>query len=220
MHPYDHARSSAHIHGGAIETYLPMHQWFDATKVCLAHTVHRALRHHREGVAEAAALFGAALAVPGAAAVAVHALGMQHLAEDTGRLPSAADWLVHLDGGDLFPAVTPAAAELAERSAKRFGGAAARYLPLHRWFLETAAWMDDPRHLAMRHHSFGIFAAESALGVTLGSPAGSKVPTRVVAEQHVRAVMGRIPTASSLLQRIRVQRWMAAATSPRKLGLR
>ncbi len=99
--------------------------------------------------------------------------------------------------------------------AQRFGGAAGDYLPLHVWFLSTGAWFDfkDPRHLAMRHHSFGIFEAETRFGVVLKPPNCPPVPTRIVAERHVRAVLGRVPAASDFLLRVKGALWMAAAQS-------
>ena len=50
MHPYDHARSSARIHGGVWQDYFELHSWFDASKSLLCRFTHRALRHHLEGV--------------------------------------------------------------------------------------------------------------------------------------------------------------------------
>ena len=61
MHPYHHALSSQREHGGEIADYLPLHSWFDATKSALAHFTHRALRHHREGIAEATHVFGSTI---------------------------------------------------------------------------------------------------------------------------------------------------------------
>jgi hypothetical protein len=49
MHPYHHALSSARKHGGKIEDYLPLHQWFDETKKHICDFRHRALRHHSIG---------------------------------------------------------------------------------------------------------------------------------------------------------------------------
>jgi hypothetical protein len=42
------------------------------------------------------------------------------------------------------------------------------------------------------------------------------VPTRVAAEWHVRAVLGRIPAATDFLRRIKGQAWMAAARKTRR----
>lgn len=218
MHPWDHARSSARVHGGTPEIYVPFHSWFDATKATLANFRHRALRHHREGIEEAVGIFGPRLQGAGNSPVDTESLGLQHLAEDVACAPLARDWLQHAEHGDL-PRTWRSAEYLAEQSAMRFGGTVADFVALHAWFMASRDWMYDNRHPIMRHHAFGIFEAEARFGIVLHLTNGRAVPTRIVAERHVRSVLGSIPTASSMLRMIRPQRWMAAATSPRKLGL-
>jgi hypothetical protein len=216
MHPYHHALSSQRRHGGETIDYLPLHNWFDASKSTQAHFTHRALRHHRGGVAEAVRLFADTIYNADNAAISVETLGYQHLTEDLGILASAADWLRHLEfpasGPALLPsAPVPPAEELASASARKFETTADAVLPLHCWFLETQTWFGDSRHLAMRHHSFGIFEAEQRFGLIL---AASAVPTRIIAEWHVRAILGRIPATTDFLRRIKGQPWMAAARKP------
>lgn len=155
--------------------------------------------------------------------MSVETLSLQHLTEDMSVIPSAADWLRHIDlpagGTPLTPTrPTPSAAELAAASARHFQTAPDAVLPLHNWFLDTSTWFDDPRHFAMRHHSFGIFQAEQRFGVVLGQDP-SPTPTRIVAEWHVRTVLGRIPAAADYLRRIKGQPWMAAAHNARRRGL-
>ena len=182
MHPYHHALSSQRRHGGQTADYLPLHNWFDFSKSALAHFTHRALHHHREGIGEAVHLFGATIRNADDAAISVESLGMQHLAEDMSIIPAAADWLQQMEcpaNGTPLPALhaTPSAEQLALISARRFATTPETVLPLHRWFLATAAWFDDPRHLAMRHHSFGIFEAEQRFGIVLGD---TGIPTRIL----------------------------------------
>jgi hypothetical protein len=198
MHPYHHALSSQREHGGTAADYLPLHNYFDASKSSLAHFTHRALNHHREGIREAVRLFGATIVNADKAVVSVETLALQHLAEDMSIIPSAADWLQHLqwlanDGPTAPPPDTPSPERLAAASARHFGTMPEILLPLHSWFLETAAWFSDHRHFAMRHHSFGIFQAEIHFGCVLGHDGSSPVPTRIAAEWHVRTVLGRIP---------------------------
>lgn len=220
MHPYHHALSSQRQHGGAVSDYLPLHAWFDASKAALAHFTHRALRHHREGVAEAVRVFGDTIGNADGVRISVEALGLQHLAEDLSILPAAADWLHHIElPVALAPTALPTPEELATASATRFGITVERLMLLHRWFLETSTWFPDARHLAMRHHSFGIFEAEARFGVLLAGDRQAPLPTRVAAEWHVRAVLGRVPAVPDFLRRIKGQGWMAAAQSPRRLGL-
>ena len=47
----------------------------------------------------------------------------------------------------------------AQSSARKFGGRAEDYLPIHNWFDESKAFLGDFRHRALRHHAEGIFLA-------------------------------------------------------------
>ena len=116
MHPYHHALSSQREHGGEVNDYLALHAWFDASKAALAHFTHRALRHHREGVAEAMRIFGETIANADGARVSVEALGLRHLAEDMSLVPSAADWLNHIE---LPAALAPASLRFAGGTRRR-----------------------------------------------------------------------------------------------------
>ncbi|MCG8273897.1 hypothetical protein MIC97_20645 [Aquamicrobium sp. NLF2-7] len=219
MHPYDHARSSARIHGGVWQDYFALHSWFDASKAVLCRFTHRALRHHLEGAAEAMAHFGADIRNSDGVDVDTMTLGLQHLEEDCPHTVHARDWLVGFDAPDWLPAELPDAEDLAQASVMRFGGKVSDFLPLHRWFLATAGWADGNEHLAFRHHAFGVFEAEARFGPVILIDDRRAVPTRVVAERHVQEVLGRVPPATEFLRRIRGERWMLQATSPRKLGL-
>lgn len=126
--------------------------------------------------------------------------------------PCAADWLEHLDAPEWLPTRWPSAEEIAEREATRLGEVEpGEIIALFRWMLEPSAWFDDPRHLAMRHHTFGIFEAEDVFGVTMPTASGLQLPTRYLAERPIRRVLGRNPQASDWLRRIRGQKWMAVA---------
>lgn len=91
---YYHAESSARKFGGTPEDYLPVHDWFDATKELMADFRHRALRHHAQGIFEAERLFGPLLRNSDGRDVPIRLIGEQHVREDCGGLiPSAQDWL-------------------------------------------------------------------------------------------------------------------------------
>jgi hypothetical protein len=222
IHPYHHALASQRAYGGAVSDYLPLHNWFDASKSSLAFFTHRAIHHHREGIAEAVHLFGAAVVNAEGCAISVEALALQHLAEDMSIIPTAADWLQCIEfpvAGITLPSTTPSADELSIASGRHFQARPETLRPLHSWFLETANWFGDARHFAMRHHSFGIFEAERLFGVVLGQEDPCPVPTRMLAEWHVRTVLGRIPATADFLRRIKGQPWMAAAHNARRRGL-
>lgn len=93
-HPLYHAQSTARIFGGTPEDYLPVHQWFDATKESFCDFRHRALRHHAEGIFEAERVFGVTIRNSEGKDVPIRLIGELHVREDCGgRVPSLAEWL-------------------------------------------------------------------------------------------------------------------------------
>ena len=189
MHPYHHAVSSAKIFGGRWEDYAPVHHWFDATKISMPHFLHRALRHHKEGISEASRIFKP---ING---ISIEAIGNQHMQEDCGLIPSASDWFKghHIDL--KIKKEIPSLEELCQKSSIKFGGDLEDYKDLHSWFLQTEKWIPEPSHLILRHHSFGIFEAEEKFGILYKNIA----PTRILAESHVSRTLGSIKSASHYL---------------------
>ena len=92
-HSFHHAVSSARKWGGTPEYYLPVHTWFDGSKLILADFRHRALRHHAEGCWLAEQIFGVAITNSAGRVVPVRLIAEQHIVEDLGRIPSFADWV-------------------------------------------------------------------------------------------------------------------------------
>jgi hypothetical protein len=64
----------------------------------------------------------------------------------------------------------------AESSARKFGGKAPDYLPIHNWFDESKAFLADFRHRSLRHHAEGIFLAEKLFGVAIVNSDANQVP--------------------------------------------
>ena len=93
-HPYHHSLSSVRKWGGQPEDYQPIHDWFDGSKAMLADFRHRALRHHAEGIFMCETLFGTTITNSDGRKVPVRLIGEQHVREDLGRIPTAADWLL------------------------------------------------------------------------------------------------------------------------------
>lgn len=92
-HTWFHAQSSARRFGGEPSDYLPIHNWFDATKEAWADQRHRALRHHSLGIFEAERLFGITIKNSLGKDVPVRLIAEQHIKEDVGFIPTIADWL-------------------------------------------------------------------------------------------------------------------------------
>jgi hypothetical protein len=107
----------------------------------------------------------------------------------------------------------------AQSSAKRFGGVADDYIPIHDFLDSSKAAYADFRHRAVLHHSFGIFICEKVFGHTITNSDGKTVPVRVIAEQHVKEdCNGMIPTVSDWMHSIQAQSWMNPSyDSQRKL---
>ena len=95
-HPYHHAVSSARRWGGEPSDYQPIHDWFDETKAHVPDFRHRALRHHSEGIFLCEQIFGTTLKISTGKEIPVRWVGEQHVTEDLGRIPTAADWLEDL----------------------------------------------------------------------------------------------------------------------------
>src|SRR3546814_21158427 len=60
-HCYYHALSSVKKWGGTAEDYLPLHQWYDASKAITVDFRTRALRHHAESIFMLERFFGASI---------------------------------------------------------------------------------------------------------------------------------------------------------------
>lgn len=92
-HPYHHALSSVKKWGGTADDFLPLHTWFDESKMLTADFRHRALRHHAEGIFMAERFFGITMTLSTGRIVPVRLIGEQHVREDLGFIPSFADWV-------------------------------------------------------------------------------------------------------------------------------
>lgn len=124
-HPYHHAVSSARQFGGVPEDYQAIHDWFDKSKSQRADPLHRALRHHSEGIFTCEEVFGTTIELSTCAkcgvpksehwttngddhrfkakTIPVRWIGEQHVREDLGFIPTANQWL---EGIPLQPWMT------------------------------------------------------------------------------------------------------------------
>ena len=211
-HPWHHSRSSALTHGGAPEDYLPLHRFFDSSKVSTADTRHRFALHSVDyGIERAEARFGTLWNLP-TGSVAVRDLSRQHIEEDLGFPARLQDWLSLVPVPSQQPLTIKQHCRL---SARRFGGEPSDYDPLHRWLDGPRAIWDDPRADHATHTAFGIFLAEAELGVTLRRASdGQPVPVRLLAETHVLADLDHIPTLHHVIAPMPRKRWMGHGALP------
>ena len=99
----------------------------------------------------------------------------------------------------------------AERSARKWGGSADDYLPLHQWFDATKGHLADNRHRMLLHNSFGILLAEQVFGLALSNSSGRRVFVRDLATQHVLEDLGFVPSVSQCLEELPLSPWMAGS---------
>lgn len=93
-------------------------------------------------------------------------------------------------------------------SVRKWGGQVEDYLSIHQFLDESKAHIADIRHRALRHHAEGIFLCERIFGPTITTSSGRIIPTRYVAEQHVKEDLGWIPALKDWLQNLQLQPWM------------
>ena len=96
MKPLYHANSSVRKHGGKVEDYLPIHNFFDSSKQCLADVRHRAILHSSFGIFLLERVFGEYITNSDGKKVCVRDLGEEHVVEDLGTIPSMEKWLKNL----------------------------------------------------------------------------------------------------------------------------
>jgi hypothetical protein len=106
----------------------------------------------------------------------------------------------------------------AKITAEKYGGQPGDHLPIHSWFDDSKSGYANNRHRAARHHSEGVFWCEEHFGetitVTRDDGSEKKVPTRLIAEDHVLQDLGTIPSMKDWLQHIDSQRWMRLGPPP------
>lgn len=96
MKPLYHANASVRRHGGKVEDYLPIHNFFDSSKQCLADVRHRAILHSSFGIFLLERVFGEYITNSDGKQVCVRDLGEEHVIEDMGTIPTVERWLRNL----------------------------------------------------------------------------------------------------------------------------
>lgn len=93
MKPFLHARVSVKKHGGKMEDYLDIHEFFDSSKIAVADVRHRAMLHSAWGIYLLEKVFGSMITNSDGKQVSVRDLGEEHVLEDLGFIPTMQDWL-------------------------------------------------------------------------------------------------------------------------------
>jgi hypothetical protein len=96
-HPLHHSISTQKKWGGHVDDYLPIHNFFDETKMHYPDMRHRALRHHAEGIFWCEQQFGTYITNSEGRMVPVRIIGEQHIMEDLGWIPTIKDYLDNME---------------------------------------------------------------------------------------------------------------------------
>ena len=93
-------------------------------------------------------------------------------------------------------------------SARKHGGEPEDYLPVHQWIDASKGIICDYRHRALRHHAEGIALCIQIFGPTITNSLGRRIPTRWIAEQHVKEDFGWVPSFVDWARSIKPEPWM------------
>ena len=96
MKPLIHAKISVKRHGGAVEDYLPIHNFIDQTKSAMPDVRHRAILHSSFGCYLAEQVFGVYLTNSDGKDVSVRDIAEEHIQDDLGTIPTIEKWLKNL----------------------------------------------------------------------------------------------------------------------------
>lgn len=209
-HPYFHAISSVRKFGGKVSDYQAIHDWFDATKIDVAHQHHRMFRHHKQAIwALCVEQKRTNLVNSDGQIVSLEAVGEQHLAEDFGGYsPNRQDWVEAISEKPWMRlAPGPSGTAALAICMRRFGGTETALMPIINWFHEGVT--DDPRSYYYRGHAAACFWAEALFGTTLQMENGKQIPTRLIAETIVSRMFttGVIPAAVDWVRALRRPEW-------------
>lgn len=221
-HSYHHAVSTQRRHGGNIDDYLDVHEWFDSSKEFLADARHRQVLHHSFGIFLAQDQFGTTITNSSGREIPVRLIAEQHVIEDYTFIPSVDQcygsmtlqpWMERNLDRD-HPAFH------ASETVTEWGGQASDYLELHEFLERSRAHLTDARHRTILHNAFGIVLAEKRFGATITNSDGRIVPTREVLEAHITRDLNLVPTLEEAFDSMALEPWMSRRARPlsRELG--
>jgi hypothetical protein len=101
MKPLQHAKISAHKHGGSWNDYMDIHEFLDQTKAHVADMRHRAILHNSFGIYLAQQVFGMVRTNSDGREYSVRDIAEDHVLEDLGRIPDLAQVIKAIDVSHL-----------------------------------------------------------------------------------------------------------------------
>lgn len=96
----------------------------------------------------------------------------------------------------------------AKNSARKFGGKAEDYMPIHDQMDNSKCAEATVKHRCIFHSAYGIFIIEKIFGTNITNSDGDLVSVRDIAEQHVIEDLGTIPTLDDWLKNMTIVEWM------------
>lgn len=81
-------------------------------------------------------------------------------------------------------------------TSRKYGGRPSDYIEIHDWFDCTKQYTGDWGHRMLRHHAAGIQWVIEEFGHYVLNSDGKDVPTKLIAEQHVKEDCGFVPTVA------------------------
>lgn len=101
--------------------------------------------------------------------------------------------------------------------AKRYGGVPSDYELIDDFIDSSKSSVADVRHRAILHSSFGCFIVERVFGRTCINSDGKEYSPRDIAENHILADLGFIPTMEQYLNNMQIQPWMSGTEKKNRI---
>lgn len=105
----------------------------------------------------------------------------------------------------------------ANMDAKLFGGHRDDYIDIHNFIDQSYHVLPDIRHRALLHNQFGLMMVEQMFGDVRTNSDGREYSPRAVAENHIIADLGFIPTVEHYFKNMKTQPWMSGTLKRRRV---
>lgn len=97
----------------------------------------------------------------------------------------------------------------AQLDVKHFGGKIEDYLDIHEFIDSSYHVLPDVRHRALLHNQFGLMLVERLFGLVRTNSDGRTYSPRAVAEGHIVADLGRLPSVQDYFNHLELKPWMS-----------
>ena len=93
MKPLIHAKVSVKTWGGAVDDYMPIHEFIDSSKIAVADIRHRAMLHSAWVIFLVEKMFGSHFKNSAGKDISTRDIAEEHIMQDLGFIPTMQDWL-------------------------------------------------------------------------------------------------------------------------------